>query len=55
MPEVIEFNGGLILELKTQLATPLKEGAAGDAQFGGDAHEAPALGTMLDAFLTDFR
>ena len=55
MAEVIEFDGGLILELETQLAAPLDEGAAGDAQFGGDAHKAPALGATFDEFLTDFR
>ena len=55
MLEVIEFDGGLILELEAQLAAPLDEGAAGDAQFGGDAHKAPALGATFDEFLTDFR
>ena len=54
MPEVIEFDGGLILELEAQLAAPLDKGAAGDAQFGGNAPKAAALGTTFDEFLTDF-
>ena len=37
-----------------ELAAPLGEGAFGDAEFGGDADEAPALGPELDKFLNRF-
>jgi hypothetical protein len=53
--QIIEFDGGLILEFEPELAAPFDERAAGDSEFGGDAHEAPALGAAGDEFLTDFR
>ena len=39
---------------EAELATPFGEGAFGDAEFGGDADEAPALPTKLDKFLNRF-
>ena len=60
--EVVQFDGGLVLDFKTAaskvncfLKTAFEERAAGDAQFGGDANQAPALGATLDKFLTSFR
>ena len=52
--EVIEFEGDLILELEAELAAPLDEGAAGDAEFGGDADKAPTLRAAFHEFLPDF-
>ena len=53
--EVVQFEGTLVLEFKTELAAPLDKGAFGDAQFAGNADQGPALGATLDEFLTDFR
>ena len=39
---------------EAELAAPLGEGAFGDAEFGGDADEAPALGTERDKFPNRF-
>jgi len=53
--EVIQLDGGLVLELEAELPAPLDERAARDPEFGGDAGQGPALGAALDEFLTDFR
>ena len=53
--EIVQLDGELVLDIEAKLAAPFDKGAAGHAQFGGDADETPALGAALDEFLTGFR
>jgi hypothetical protein len=48
--QVVEFNGGVVLNLKAELAAPLDEGAARDAKLGGDPEKAPTLGRRSTNF-----
>jgi len=52
--EVVQFDSALVLDFETELAAPFDEGALGDAEFGGDANQTPALGAAFDEFLTYF-
>lgn len=45
---MVEDGGAAVMDFEAELAAPLGEGAFGDAEFGGDADEAPALGAALD-------
>src|SRR6185295_663508 len=51
---VVEHQGATIADFKPEFAAPLGECAFGDAEFGGDANEAPALRAELDKLLNCF-
>ena len=50
----VERESAPIVDFEAELAAPLGEGAFGDAEFGSDTDEAPALSTELDKFLYRF-
>jgi len=52
--EVVEHERTTIVDFEPEFAAPLGESAFGDAEFGGDANEAPALRAELDKFLNCF-
>jgi len=50
--EIVKLEGAAVMDFEAELAAPLGEGAFGDAEFGCDANEAPALGAELNKFST---
>jgi hypothetical protein len=52
--KIVEHEGTAVVDIEAELAAPLGESTFGDAEFGGDADEAPALGAELDKFLNRF-
>jgi hypothetical protein len=52
--ELLPFDGTEVLDEVLVAAAPGDEGAFGDAELGGDASEAQALGTEFDELLNGF-